>query len=154
MIKMSIFRKQNKPKLSETEQICKKLTELVNKRIEQNYNHMGIRSETEGMNCNQKSKAIRAYIVDLFGNYPSCKGLHELEDAVGKSLDLYYMEEDQCRLMRYYYSQFNDDCFNVDYDTESNVLTIREIDGCDSVQLTIRDDQIYNISEGKYEIEV
>lgn len=150
---MSIFQKQHKSDLNETEQLCKKLTELVNKRIEQNYNHMGIRSETEDMDRNKKSKAIRAYLVDLFGNYPEVAGLHELENAVGKSLDLYYMTEDQCRLMRYYYSQFNDDCFNVDYDTESNILTVREVDGCDSVQLTIRDDQIYNLTDEKHEIE-
>ena len=38
----------------------------------------------------RRSKAVRAYIVDLFGNYDEVKGLHELEEKIGESINLYY----------------------------------------------------------------
>ncbi len=51
---------------------------------------MGIRAETQDIEAGARSKAVRAYIVDLFGNYDEVKGLHELEEKIGESINLYY----------------------------------------------------------------
>ena len=72
------------------EELVKGLTELVQDRIAKNWWRMGIRAETEDMEPSERSKAIRAYIVDLFGNYSDVEGLHELEDTIGESIEMYY----------------------------------------------------------------
>ena len=72
------------------EELVKGLTELVRDRIAKNWWRMGIRAETEDLERETRSKAIRAYIVDLFGNYSEVDGLHELEDAIGESIEMYY----------------------------------------------------------------
>ena len=79
-----------KKKLTKEEQLVRDLTELVRDRIAKNWNHMGIRSETDSLDESTRSKAVRAYIVDLFGNYNDVKGLHELEEAIGDSISLFY----------------------------------------------------------------
>ena len=45
-----------------------------------------MRFETEDLPQQVRSKIIRAYIVDLFGDYTEVEGLHELEDAIGESI--------------------------------------------------------------------
>lgn len=77
-------------KKNKNEELVKALTELVQDRINKNWNHMGIRAETQELEQGVRSKAVRAYIVDLFGNYDEVKGLHELEEKIGESIDLYY----------------------------------------------------------------
>lgn len=72
------------------EELVKGLTELVQDRIAKGWWRMGIRAETEDMEPSERSKAIRAYIVDLFGNYSDVEGLHELEDTIGESIEMYY----------------------------------------------------------------
>ena len=72
------------------EELVKALTELVQDRIAKNWWRMGIRAETEDLEQETRSKAIRAYIVDLFGDYDEVNGLHELEEAIDESIDLYY----------------------------------------------------------------
>ena len=69
-----------------TEELVKGLTKLVQDRIDKGWCHLGIRAETEALDRETRSKAIRAYIVDLFGDYSSVEGLHELEDAIGESI--------------------------------------------------------------------
>ena len=77
-------------KKNKNEELVKALTELVQDRIDKNWNHMGIRAETQDLESGARSKAVRAYIVDLFGNYDEVKGLHELEEKIGESINLYY----------------------------------------------------------------
>lgn len=72
------------------EELVKALTELVQDRIAKGWWRMGIRAEIEDMEPSKRSKAIRAYIVDLFGNYSDVEGLHELEDTIGESIEMYY----------------------------------------------------------------
>ena len=72
------------------EELVKGLTELVRDRIAKGWRRMGIRAETEDLEQGTRSKAIRAYIVDLFGDYDEVKGLHELEEAIDESISLYY----------------------------------------------------------------
>ena len=72
------------------EELVKGLTELVRDRIAKNWWRMGIRAETEDLEQGTRSKAIRAYIVDLFGDYDEVNGLHELEEAIDESISLYY----------------------------------------------------------------
>ena len=72
------------------EELVKGLTELVRDRIAKNWWRMGIRAETEDLEQGTRSKAIRAYIVDLFGDYDEVNGLHELEEAIDESIGLYY----------------------------------------------------------------
>ena len=72
------------------EELVKALTELVQDRIAKNWWRMGIRAETEDLERETRSKAIRAYIVDLFGDYDEVNGLHELEEAIDESISLYY----------------------------------------------------------------
>lgn len=72
------------------EELVKGLTELVRDRIAKNWWRMGIRAETEDLEQEARSKAIRAYIVDLFGDYDEVNGLHELEEAIDESISLYY----------------------------------------------------------------
>ena len=72
------------------EELVKGLTELVQDRIAKNWWRMGIRAETEDLERETRSKAIRAYIVDLFGDYDEVNGLHELEEAIDESISLYY----------------------------------------------------------------
>ena len=72
------------------EELVKGLTELVRDRIAKNWWRMGIRAETEDLERETRSKAIRAYIVDLFGDYDEVNGLHELEEAIDESISLYY----------------------------------------------------------------
>lgn len=72
------------------EELVKALTELVQDRIAKGWWRMGIRAEIEDMEPSERSKAIRAYIVDLFGNYSDVEGLHELEDTIGESIEMYY----------------------------------------------------------------
>lgn len=72
------------------EELVKGLTELVQDRIAKNWRRMGIRAETEDLEQEVRSKAVRAYIVDLFGDYDEVKGLHELEEAIGESIEMYY----------------------------------------------------------------
>lgn len=79
-----------KKKLTKEEQLVRDLTELVRDRIAKNWNHMGIRSETDSLDQGTRSKAVRAYIVDLFGNYDQVAGLHELEEAIRDSINLFY----------------------------------------------------------------
>lgn len=75
------------------EELVKGLTELVNEHISQKHQYLGIRCETETMEYIERSKAIRAYIVDIFGNYEDVEGLHELEDAIDASIAMYYTNE-------------------------------------------------------------
>ena len=82
------------------EELVKGLTELVQDRIAKGWWRMGIRAETEDLEQETRSKAIRAYIVDLFGNYSEVDGLHELEDAIGESIGLYYDKVDEARTKR------------------------------------------------------
>lgn len=70
------------------EELVKGLTELVRDRINKNWCRMGIRAETEELEQEVRSKAIRAYIVDLFGDYDNVDGLHELEEAIRDSIEL------------------------------------------------------------------
>ena len=79
------------------EELVKGLTELVQDRIAKGWWRMGIRAETEDIARGARSKAVRAYIVDLFGNYNEVKGLHELEDAIGESIGLYYDKIDELK---------------------------------------------------------
>jgi len=72
------------------EELVKGLTELVQDRIAKNWWRMGIRAETEDLERETRSKAIRAYIVDLFGDYDEVNGLHELEEAIDESIEMYY----------------------------------------------------------------
>lgn len=72
------------------EELVKGLTELVRDRIAKNWWRMGIRAETEDLEQRTRSKAVRAYIVDLFGDYDDVEGLHELEEAIGESIEMYY----------------------------------------------------------------
>ena len=72
------------------EELVKGLTELVRDRIAKNWWRMGIRAETEDLEQGTRSKAVRAYIVDLFGDYDEVNGLHELEEAIDESISLYY----------------------------------------------------------------
>lgn len=72
------------------EELVKGLTELVQDRIAKGWWRMGIRAETEDLEQETRSKAIRAYIVDLFGDYDDVEGLHELEEAIGESIEMYY----------------------------------------------------------------
>ena len=72
------------------EELVKGLTELVQDRIAKNWWRMGIRAETEDLEQGTRSKAVRAYIVDLFGDYDEVNGLHELEEAIGESIEMYY----------------------------------------------------------------
>jgi len=72
------------------EELVKELTKLVQSRIDAGWWRMGIRAETEDLEQGTRSKAVRAYIVDLFGDYDEVNGLHELEEAIDKSIDLYY----------------------------------------------------------------
>lgn len=72
------------------EELVKGLTELVRDRIAKNWRRMGIRAETEELEQEVRNKAIRAYIVDLFGDYDEVNGLHELEEAIDESISLYY----------------------------------------------------------------
>ena len=72
------------------EELVKSLTELVQDRISKGWSHMGVRCETEEMEQADRSKAVRAYIVDLFGNYDDVEGLRELEAAIDKSIAMYY----------------------------------------------------------------
>lgn len=67
------------------EELVKGLTELVQDRTEKGW-CMGIRAETEELEQEVRSKAVRAYIVDLFGNYDEVNGLHELEEAIAESI--------------------------------------------------------------------
>lgn len=67
------------------EELVKCLTELVQDRIKKGW-RMGIRAETEELEQEIRSKAVRAYIVDLFGNYDEVDGLHELEEAIDESI--------------------------------------------------------------------
>ena len=67
-------------------ELVKGLTKLVQDRIDKGWCHLGIRAETEVLDRETRSKAVRAYIVDLFGNYDDVEGLHELEDAIGDSI--------------------------------------------------------------------
>ena len=76
--------------MTKEEELVKALTELVQDRIAKGYNRLGVRCETENMEQADRSKAVRAYIVDLFGDYDEVKGLRELEQAIDKSIDLYY----------------------------------------------------------------
>jgi len=75
------------------EELVKGLTELINEHIEKNHRYMGIRCETENMKYLERSKAVRAYVVDIFGNYEDVEGLHELEDAIDESISMYYTNE-------------------------------------------------------------
>jgi len=68
------------------DELVKCLTKLVQDRIDKGWCRMGIRAETEALDSETRSKAVRAYIVDLFGNYDDVEGLHELEDAIGESI--------------------------------------------------------------------
>lgn len=77
-------------KKNKNEELVQALTELVQDRIDKGWNHMGIRAETQELERDARSKAVRAYIVDLFGNYDEVKGLHELEEKIGESINLYY----------------------------------------------------------------
>lgn len=81
---------KSKNKQTEEERVCKALAALVRDRISKNWNHMGIRCETEDLSEDVRSKAVRAYIVDLLGNYDDVEGLHELEEAINESIHLYY----------------------------------------------------------------
>ncbi len=67
------------------EELVKCLTKLVKDRTEKGW-RLGIRAETEELEQEVRSKAIRAYIVDLFGNYDEVDGLHELEEAIDDSI--------------------------------------------------------------------
>jgi len=75
------------------EELVKGLTELINEHIEKNHRYMGIRCETENMKYLERSKAVRAYIVDIFGNYEEVEGLHELEASIDESISMYYTNE-------------------------------------------------------------
>lgn len=71
--------------MTKEEKLVKDLTALVRDRTAKGWN-LGIRAETEELDPLIRSKAVRAYIVDLFGNYDEIDGLHELESAIGDSL--------------------------------------------------------------------
>ena len=75
-------------------ELVKGLTELVQDRISKGYSRLGVRCETEDMEQADRSKAVRAYIVDLFGNYDEVAGLRELEQAIDKSIAMYYDKKD------------------------------------------------------------
>ena len=79
-----------KKKKNKNEELVQALTELVQDRIDKGWNHMGIRAETQDIEPGARSKAVRAYFVDLFGNYDEVNGLHELEEKIGESINLYY----------------------------------------------------------------
>jgi len=72
------------------EELVKELTKLVQSRIDAGWWRMGIRAETEDLEQGTRSKAVRAYIVDLFGDYDEVNGLHELEEAIDESIEMYY----------------------------------------------------------------
>lgn len=71
-------------------ELVKGLTKLVQDKIDKGYNRLGVRCETEDMEQAERSKAVRAYIVDLFGNYDEVEGLRELEAVIDKSIAMYY----------------------------------------------------------------
>lgn len=67
------------------EQLVQWLTMLVRDRTKKGWT-LGLRSETDEMDTQVRSKAVRAYIVDLFGNYDEVHGLKELESAIADSI--------------------------------------------------------------------
>lgn len=83
--------------MTKEEELVKGLTELVQDRIAKGWWRMGIRTETEELSHADRSKAVRAYIVDLFGNYSDVEGLHELEDTIGESIEMYYDKLDEMK---------------------------------------------------------
>ena len=66
------------------EKLVQELTNLVKSKKHQT--HLGMRIEVEGLPQQVRSKVIRAYVVDLFGDYTEVDGLHELEDAIDESI--------------------------------------------------------------------
>ena len=66
------------------EKLIKELTKLV--KSKKHHTHLGMRIETEELDTIVRSKVIRAYIVDLFGDYTEVDGLHELENARDESI--------------------------------------------------------------------
>ena len=72
------------------DEMVKGLTELVQQRIAQGYCRLGVRCETEEMDQADRSKAVRAYLVDLFGSEADEDGLRELEHVIDKSIAMYY----------------------------------------------------------------